>query len=340
MSNEKNASAAAQAAPVAVKEKAVPAKKRPKKNKKGKLTFREDIKRNWQVYLIFLPAFLFFLVLSYFPMFGIVMAFQNFKIAKGFFGSEFIGLANFKNLFADANFLVALRNTVCIALLKISLGFIAPVAFAVLLSLLLNKRYRRIVQTLSYLPNFISAVVVCAILTSFLQTGGPISLLVAHLTNTESSNLLANSNIPVFWLIYIFMGIWQGMGWGSITYMASISSVNGELYEAAAIDGANQLQRMFKITLPCIMPMIVMMFVMNVGLSFTVGYDNILLLYMPSTYNVSDTVYTYTYRLAFTAGNQDYGLSAASGLFQSVIGTILLVGSNKLSKKLSGSSLF
>ena len=136
------------------------------------------------------------------------------------------------------------------------------------------------------------------------------------------------------------MGIWQGIGWGSITYVASISSINGELYEAAAIDGAGQLQRMFKITIPCILPMVMMMFVLNVGLSFMAGYDNILLLYMPSTYNVSDTVYTYTYRLAFTAGNQDYGLSAASGLFQSVVSSILLVGSNVLSRKRSGYPLF
>ena len=166
-------------------------------------------------------------------------------------------------------------------------------------------------------------------------------MLFARLMNTESTNWLASSQVPVFWFLYIFMGIWQGIGWGSIMYVASISMVNGDLYEAAALDGAGRLRRMFKITIPCIMPMILMMFVMNVGLSFSTGFDSILLLYMPSTYDVSDTVYTYTYRLAFTAGNQDYGLSAASGLFQSVVSTILLVGTNKLSKKMSGgTSLF
>jgi len=301
---------------------------------------KKDLQRNWQVYVLFLPCFLFFLVLCYFPMVGVVMAFQDFKIAKGIFGSPWVGLQNFVELFSGADFGIALRNTVCIALLKVTVGFIAPVIFAVLLSLLRSHAYKRTVQTMSYMPNFVASVVACALLTQFVGKGGPLSVLFAKLTGGESVNWLANNKIPVFWLLFIFMGIWQGIGWGSITYVASISTINGDLYEAAAIDGATRLQRMFKITIPCIMPMIIMMFVMNVGLSFTVGYDQILLLYMPSTYNVSDTVYTYTYRLAFTAGAQDYGLSSASGLFQSVVAMILLVGSNTLSRKYASASLF
>jgi len=165
-------------------------------------------------------------------------------------------------------------------------------------------------------------------------------MLLTNLFGLENQNWLANNYIPVFWLLYVFMGIWQGIGWGSIMYVAAIATVNGDLHEAAAIDGASRLQRLFKITLPCIMPTIVMMFVLNVGLSFMTGYDSILLLYMPSTYNVADTVYTYTYRLAFTSGS-NYSLSAASGLFQSIVSTILLIGSNTLSRKISdGASLF
>lgn len=306
-----------------------------------KTGWKKDFKRNWQVYTLFIPAFLFFLIFSYIPMFGIVMAFENFKVADGFFGSEFIGFDNFIRLFADSQFLVALRNTVCIALLKITVGFIAPIIFAILLSLIRAKKYKRTAQTLSYLPNFIAAVVVCSLLAEFVGTDGPLSVLVAKIFHIDSTNWLANDKIPVFWLLYIFMGIWQGIGWGAIMYVASIAMVSADLHEAAAIDGASRLRRLWSITLPCIMPMIVMMFVMNVGLSFGTGFDNILLLYMPSTYSVSDTVYTYTYRKAFTAGNQDYGLSAASGLFQSTVGTILLVGSNKLGKKLTdGISLF
>ena len=189
------------------------------------------------------------------------------------------------------------------------------------------------------LPNFVASVVVASLLIEFLGKDGPLTLLLTWF-GAENQNWLANSQIPVFWIIYLFMGIWQSVGWGSIMYVASIATVSGDLQEAAALDGATRLQRMFLITLPCIKPMIMMMLVLNIGLSFSTGFDNILLLYMPSTYGVSDTVYTYTYRMAFGGGSTNYSLSAASGLFQSVVGTVLLIGSNALSKKFTDSSLF
>ena len=305
--------------------------KSPKKN-----SWKKDIKQNWQTYTLFLPAFVFFLLMCYVPMFGIIMAFEDFKIAKGFFDSEWVWFENFVELFTAEKFWQVLGNTVVIALLKITIQFIAPILFALLLSLLRSKKYKRMVQTLSYMPNFVAAVVICSLFTTFFGLNGVIS---TWLTG-PGSDWIINDKIPVFWLMYTFMGIWQGIGWGSIMYVASISMVNGDLHEAAALDGATRLQRVWYITIPCITPMIVMMFVMNVGLSFGTGFDNILLLYAPKNFNVADTLYTYTYRLAFDAGNQDYALSAASGLFQSVVGTVLLVGSNKISRKLSGSSLF
>lgn len=304
-----------------------------------KVTWKKDMKRNWPVYVLFLPAFVYTLVLSYFPMFGIVMAFQNYEVNKGFFKSDWVGLQNFITLFTAEEFPRALRNTVCISLLKITIGFVMPIIFALLLSTLRSKKYKRTVQTFSYMPNFVAAVVVAALVREFLAKDGPITLLLTKALGTANQNWLANDQIPVFWVIYLLMGIWQGIGWGSIMYVAAIATVNGDLHEAAAIDGATRFQRLTKITIPCIMPTIVMMFVLNIGLSFSTGFDSILLLYMPSTYNVADTVYTYTYRMAFTTGN-NYGLSAASGLFQSIVGTILLMGSNYLSKKVSDSSLF
>lgn len=308
--------------------------------KAPKVSWKRDFKRNWCVYLMFLPAFVFTIVLHYIPLVGILMAFEDYEVRKGLFGSKWIGMQNFLDLFTGSEFLTALRNTVCIAALKCTLGFVAPIIFAFMLSMLKRKRYKRLVQTCSYLPNFVAAVVVCGLLTEFLQKGGPLTLLLTKLFGFADQNWLANADIPVFWLIYVFMGIWQGIGWGSIMYVAAIATVNGDLHEAAAIDGANRWQRMLKITLPCIMPTIVMMFVLNIGLSFMTGYDSILLMYMPSTYNVADTVYTYTYRMAFGAGS-NYGLSAASGLFQSLVSTILLVSSNYFSKKASdGISLF
>lgn len=307
-----------------------------------KNSWKKDISKNWPIYMLFFPTFIFLFVLNYIPMFGILMAFEDYKITKGIFGSKWVWFDNFIELFSGPEFMTALRNTIAIGLFKIIFAFIAPIVFAVLLSLLNSKRYKRMVQTFSYMPNFVAAVVVCSLLTEFLGPDGPLTILLANLGAGETgTNWLANSNIPVFWIIYTLMGIWQGIGWGSIMYVASIATVNGDLHEAAAIDGAGRLQRMFKITIPCIMPMIIMMFVLNVGLSFTTGFDSVLLLYMPSTYEVADTVYSYTYRLAgFANGTADYGLSAASGLFQSVVGTVLIVGSNWLSRKLTETSLF
>lgn len=305
-----------------------------------KLSWKKDFSRNWTVYLMFLPAFIMTVVLHYIPMVGILMAFEDYEIRKGLFGSTWVGMQNFVDLFSGSDFPNALRNTICIALIKGTVGFIMPIIFAFLLSMLRSKKYKRTVQTFSYLPNFVAAVVVCSLLSEFVAKDGPLTLLFTNLFGAENQNWLANNQIPVFWLLYVFMGIWQGIGWGSIMYVAAISTVNGDLHEAAAIDGATRMQRMLKITLPCIMPTIVMMFVLNVGLSFMTGYDSILLLYMPSTYNVADTVYTYTYRMAFGVGS-NYSLSAASGLFQSLVSTILLIASNFLSKKVGdGTSLF
>lgn len=309
-------------------------------SKPKKTSWRLDMRRNWSVYLLFLPTFVLFLVLNYVPMFGIAMAFENYKVSKGVFGSEWVWFRNFIELFSGDEFFRALRNTVIIGLLKLTIGFIAPIIFACLLSLVRSPRYKRVVQTLSYLPNFVASVVVCSLLMEFLGQDGPLTLFLTWF-GAENQNWIANNEVPAFWLIYTFMGIWQGVGWGSIMYVASISTVSDDLYEAAALDGAGRLRRMFSIAIPSIVPLIIMMFVMNVGFCFTQGYDNILLLYMPSTYDVADTIYTYTYRLAgFAGGAPDYGLSAASGLFQSIVGSLLLVGSNKLSDKLLGSSLF
>lgn len=305
-----------------------------------KLSWTKDMKRNWSVYLMFVPTLVMTIVLNYIPMFGIIMSFENYQVTKGFFGSKWVGMQNFKDLFTGGDFPIAIRNTIFIMLLKCTVGFVAPIIFALILSLVKQKKFKRTVQTCSYLPNFVAAVVVCSLFTEFLAKDGPLTMLLTHL-GFANQNWFANNKIPVFWIIYTLMGIWQGCGWGSIMYVASIATVSGDLHEAAAIDGATRLQRLTKITLPCIKPMIVMMFVLNVGTSFIAGYDSILLLYMPSTYNVADTIYTYTYRLAFGGGGSNYSLSAASGLFQSVVATVLLIGSNYISRKANeGQALF
>ncbi len=306
--------------------------------KPGKMSWKTDWKRNKLVYLLFLPVFVYFLIVHYLPMFGIVMAFQNFRLARGIFDSPWVGFENFSVLFSGDAFPNAIRNTVIMSLFNLTLAFSAPIAFALLITSMPFKRIRRISQTISYLPNFVAVVVVANLIQIFLGYDGVLTAVLTSL-GFEQQNWLANPNPPVFWLIYTFSGIWQGFGYGSIMFVAAISNVSEDLYEAAAIDGANRWQRTWRITLPGILPLIVMMLTLMIGITFKVGYDKVLLLYMPQTYAVADNVFTYTYRMAFGSA-PDFGLAASSGLFQSVVGTILLVLSNKLGRRLTESSLF
>jgi len=302
------------------------------------LPLKKDFKRHWRVYVIFIPVAVYFILFNYLPMFGIVMAFQDFKISRGFFGSEWVGLANFRELFRGATFGLVMRNTVAMALLNLTFGYISPVILALILSEVKWERFRRLTSVISYIPHFIAAVVVAQLTKEFLGRSGAITSFLS-LFGLPEQNWLANGDIPVFWIINTCIGIWAGAGYGSKIYVAAISNVSGDLHEAAAIDGAGRLRRMISITLPCIMPMIVMMFTLRIGMVFVTGFDKILLLYMPTTYNTADMLTTYTYRMAFGA-QTNYGLSAASGLFQSVVGTALLLFSNWLSKKVTDSSLF
>ncbi len=306
--------------------------------KPKKLTWKQDFRKNWMIYLILLPMLIYLFLFQYLPMFGIVMAFEDYSVAKGYFGSPWVGLDNFVELFNSEEFPRALRNTLIMGAMNLTIGFIMPVIFAFLLSMLHSKKFKRLIQTCSYIPNFLSAVVVCSLVTQFLDRDGALTQLLSAL-GLPTQNWLANGDVPVFWIINTFMNVWTGIGWGSIVYVASIATVSGDLHEAAAIDGATRFQRMTKITLPCILPIIVMMFTLQVGISFVAGFDKVLLLYKPATYNTADCLSTYTYRLAFGTGH-NYGLSSASGLFQSIVATTLLILSNYLNRRVSGTALF
>lgn len=304
----------------------------------GKNTWAKDFRKNWVLYLLFLPVLIWLIIFHYAPMPGLFMAFQNYSIKRGLFGSQFVGWQNFIDLFTGSGFPLAFRNTCAMALLSLTVGFVPPILFAITLTTFPHKGVRRGCQLASYLPNFISAVVMCSLATEFLSDKGAITQLLC-LLGADKQNWLANPDIPVFWIIYTCIGIWQGIGWGSIVYVAAINNVSGDLHEAAAIDGATRFKRILHITLPGILPLIIMLWTMNIGMVFKMVGNNILLLEMPKTYEVADVLATYTYRMSFD-GASNYGLSTASGLFQSVLGTILLVVSNKLGKKASGYSLF
>lgn len=309
-----------------------PNDEKPKKVNK----FVKDFKKNWRLHIIILPVLVFFIVFSYFPMVGIVTAFLDYRPTRGIFESPWVGFKYFNQLFTDAQFGLVFRNTIVMALLNLTFGMAIPVAFALLLSEVKVKWLNRPIQICSYLPNFVAAVVVCNIVINFLGTNGVVTNIFVTF-GAERENILSNPKF--FWGINTVVNLWQGMGYAAIVFTAAIQNVNRDLYEAAVLDGANHWQKMWHVTLPGILPMIITMLVVKTGLMFSTGFDNILLLYMPSTYETADVISTYTYRMSLGGGNQ-YGFSAAVGLFQSVISTALLVLSNWLSAKLAKTSLF
>ena len=297
---------------------------------------RVDIKRNKVIYILLLVILAYFIIFHYAPMFGLLMAFEKYSPAKGIFGSKWIWFKNFTDFFTGPYLWRLVRNTVCIGVIDLAITFPAPIIFALLLNEIKWKPFKKTVQTISYMPYFISSVVACGIVVMFTEAGGAVSELVAAMAGTTSTNLLNQKNL--FWLIYVLMNLWQGMGYGSIIYLSALSSVDQSLYDSAVVDGANRWKQMLHVTLPGIAPMILMMLIMRMGAVFSVGADKILLLYGPANYEFSDVINTYVYRMGI--GNQSYGLSTAVGLVNSIIGTIMLLTTNKITKKLSGTSMF
>ncbi|MCM1026983.1 MAG: ABC transporter permease subunit [Roseburia sp.] len=309
---------------------------RMEKKNLGKMTWRRDIQRNWRLYLLALPIVAFFFIFNYIPMGGLIMAFEDFKPAKGILGSTWVGLANFREFFASPNFFTVLRNTFVISALGLFVGFPLSIGFALLLNEVHVKWFKKGVQTISYMPYFISTVVVCGLIIDFCASKGLITNLLVNLGLIERQNLLTNPNY--FWAINLISDQWQGLGYGSIVFVAAITNVSGELHEAAAIDGANRLQRVWHITLPGIKPMVVSMLILKCGTLMTVGMDKILNLYNPSIYSTADVITTYVQRIGLEGGR--FGYSTAVGLFNSVINTTLLLVANHLSAKLADQSLF
>lgn len=295
-----------------------------------------DIRRNKMLYVFLTIIITYFIIFNYVPMFGLLMAFEKYSPVKGIFGSKWVGLKYFINFFTGPLVGRLVKNTILIGVLDFAVNFPAPIIFALLLNEIKHKAFKKTVQTVSYMPYFISSVVAAGLVIAFTKAGGVISESVTFMTNGTSENLLNMANW--FRPIFVVSGTWQGIGYGSIVYLAALSGVDQELYEAAKIDGAGHWKQMWHITLPGIMPMIVMMLIMRMGSIFNVGADKILLLYNPANYEVADVINTYIYRVGL--GNMDYGMSTAVGLINSIIGTILLLTSNKILRKLTGSGMF
>ena len=300
-----------------------------------KQSVKRDLKKNKVVYLMALPAIVYFIVFNYMPMFGLLMAFQDYKPKLGVFGSPFIGFQNFLDFFDSIYFERIIRNTLMLSFLDLLVSFPITVIFALLLNEIKNMKFKRTIQTVSYMPYFISMVVVAGIIVDFCSSRGMITSIVSVFTGSNQ-NLLS---IPQYWRpIYILSGLWQGLGFGAIIYVAALAGVDQELYEAAVVDGANRLQQTWHITLPGISSTIIIMLILRIGSLMAVGSEKTILLYNSQIYETADIISSYVYR----KGLQEfkYGYSTAVSMFNSLINFMLLVISNYFSKKYSETSLF
>ena len=295
----------------------------------------KDLKKYKVAYLMAVPAVVLLFVFKYIPMYGLVIVFENYKPVRGILGSQWVGLKNFADFFGNSNFTILLRNTLVMSLYSLFAGFPAPIILALLLNEVRAPRFKKTVQTITYMPYFISTVVICGILRQFLSFDGLFNALGALAGKGPVSYL---SEPKLFPSIIVWSGIWQTIGWNSIIYMAALAAVDVELYEAASIDGCGKLRQIWHITLPGIVPTIITLLILSIGGLLNVATDKILLLYTPLTYETGDVFGTYVYRKGIRGG--DYSYSTAVGLVQTVVNFGLLVFSNFVSKRVTEQSLW
>jgi putative aldouronate transport system permease protein len=289
-------------------------------------------------YLMILPLLVFMLIFCYLPMGGLVMAFQDFRPARGIFRSEFVGFENFIEVFTDKMFWERLRNTVCISVLKIIFTAPAPIILAMLINEVRNKSFKKAVQTIVYLPRFISWVVVATIVAALLDVqGGPVNTLLMRMGLLDEP-MLFMGNKTLFWPLLVLTEIWKGVGWSSIIYLAALTSISPEYYEAATIDGANRLQKMWYITWPFLKPTFIILVILSMGSILSAGFDQVFVMANNAVMDVGDIIDTYVYRTGLAS--RRYGYAAAVGLFKSVVSLVLILGANTLARKTDNESLF
>ncbi|MFE5324388.1 ABC transporter permease [Paenibacillus sp. NPDC056579] len=299
---------------------------------------RKQILENWQLYALVAIPFLYVIIFHYVPMLGIQIAFKNYNIVKGIWGSEWIGFDHFQRFFRSYEFILVLKNTLLLNLYNLVVGFPAPIALALCLNYIRNEHYKKAVQLVTYAPHFISVVVLVGIVIQmFSPLTGILSQLITWLTG-EKINVLGDP--AYFKSLYVWSGVWQHIGWGSIIYLAALSSVDPQLHEAAIVDGASKLQRVRHIDIPSIMPTIVMLLILEFGKIMTVGFQKVLLLQNPMNVDASEVIDTYVYKIGFITGMPNYSYATAIGLFKSLIGLILIITANKIARKVNDTSLW
>jgi putative aldouronate transport system permease protein len=285
--------------------------------------------RNRYLLLLLLPGILFYLVFRYRPMYGILIAFKDYRFRLGILGSPWVGFQVFRELLGARDFWIVFRNTVIISSYKLLVGFPAPIVLALLLNEVRNVSFKKAVQTISYLPYFISWVVLSGIFFQILSpSAGPVNHVIKALTGKTYYFL---GDPALFRGTVVALSVWKGAGWGAVIYLAALAGVNPELYEAAHIDGASRWQQVLHVTLPAILPVITILFILNVGSVVEDDFDQIFNLYRPVVYEVGDVLSTYTYRKGLS--EMRYSLATAVGLFQNVLAFLLVLGANQLSRR-------
>lgn len=294
-----------------------------------------SLKKCWQLYVMMLPAVLYIALFAYKPMYGIQIAFKDFSFRKGIWGSEFIGFENFTRLFESYWFPVILKNTLQISILSLLIGFPIPIIIALLFNEVKSEKFRTVVQTVSYAPHFISLVVMCGMIMLFLNpTTGVLNKFLDFL-GMESVYFMQEASM--FKWIYVLSDVWQGAGWGSIIYFAALSGVDGALLEAADLDGASRLQKIWYVKIPTILPTIVVTFILRCGSLLSVGYEKAYLLQTSTNLAGSEIISTYVYKVGLE--QSDFGFSTAINLLNTVVNCIILILANQLSKKVTDSGL-
>ena len=300
-----------------------------------KKEFRDNMRKNWSLYLMVLPVLAFYLIFCYKPMYGAIIAFKQYTPGLGIWKSPWVGLDNFRYFFSNPDFIKILSNTLRISLSLIIFGFPAPIILTLLFNEIGNKQFKRVAQSVSYIPHFISLVVICGLIKTFVADGSIIQQIV-HAVDGKDGSLL--NRAEMFLPIYVISNIWQNIGWDSIIYLAAISSIDPQLYEAAQVDGAGKWKRVLHVTLPGLAPTIIIMLILQLGNILSVGYEKIILLYNPLIYDTSDVILSYVYRMGFES--MDWSYSTAVGLFNSVVNFVIIILANTISRKVSDTSLW
>lgn len=310
-----------------------------KKTIKPRKSFGQRVKvelsRHKYLYLMLIPVALYYIIFLYVPMYGSIIAFKDYRPDLGILGSPWVGLKHFKDFFTSIYAWRVIRNTLQISLGTLLFGFPAPIILALLLNEIRSKMFKKSVQTLTYLPHFISTVVICSIILNFTATDGVINSIITALGFEPIQFMIREE---WFQPIYIGTTIWQQVGWNSIIYIAALAGIDQQLYEACRIDGGGRLRQLLTVTLPGILPTIVVMLIMNAGKIMSIGYEKILLLYNSNTYETADIISSFVYRRGIV--DMNYSFASAVGLFNSVINLILLVSVNRICRKMTDNSLW